>query len=285
MPWVLKAREPETGFLGQDEHDQFVIVQESDAAKTFNSLKEAQTFQTGISATHAATAWRSRAPELLLVRIGAKSFIVRFWARVFGFLGSVSLFWLFTRIRCLRENYVFVEIWVLSWGAAALGSLLAVAVASNRALLFILTIIGGLRVAEIVIYHINVLLFDEWRCKQKPSEAPYAVRSYRRSVILLIHNYLEILVWFATFYIRAAIGFHSEPDGLSLDTVVGALYHSVVTMTTLGYGDIYPKTGEWVAAFLTVSQTIIGVFLAVVVLARVIGLVPRPLSMDEHEGA
>ncbi len=149
---------------------------------------------------------------------------------------------------------------------------------------FILTVVGVVRVVEIVVYQVNVVLFHEWRSKRQHQSTPYAVRSYRRLVVLTIHNYVEILLWFAMFYVRAARCFHTACDGLSLETMSGAGYHSMLTMTTLGYGDIYPLRGEWVAALLAVAQTMIGVFLSVVVLARVIALIPRPLSMDENEG-
>ena len=61
-------------------------------------------------------------------------------------------------------------------------------------------------------------------------------RSYRRSVLLLYFNYLEIVFAFAVLY-----------GGLDLlntraDTIVDFIYFSFVTSATIGYGDIYPIT-------------------------------------------
>ena len=93
---------------------------------------------------------------------------------------------------------------------------------------------------------------------------------------------MEILLWFAMFYIIEAESFH-HTDGLSLQTLSGAIYHSMLTMTTFGYGDIYPLEEQWRAAVLATVQTLVGVFLAVIVVARVIALIPKPLTMDERE--
>ena len=149
--------------------------------------------------------------------------------------------------------------------------------------MFVFTIVGSLRIIEIVIYLINVMLLYEWRAKRLGKGPPFALLSYRRSVILILHNYVEILFWFSMFYIIHAARFHTT--GLSLYTVSGAIYHSMLTMTTLGYGDIYPNTGEWPAAIIATAQTLVGVFLAVVVIARIIALIPKPLTIDEDDGA
>lgn len=61
-------------------------------------------------------------------------------------------------------------------------------------------------------------------------------RSYRRSVILLFFNYIEIVFDFAVIY-----------GGLNLlnqkaKTIIDFIYFSFVTSATVGYGDIYPET-------------------------------------------
>jgi hypothetical protein len=54
-----------------------------------------------------------------------------------------------------------------------------------------LIIYGGVRVVEIVIYQINVLIFDEYRARR--SGIMYGVRGYRRLILLVPHNYIEII--------------------------------------------------------------------------------------------
>ncbi|MFV1956281.1 MAG: potassium channel family protein [bacterium] len=92
-------------------------------------------------------------------------------------------------------------------------------------------------------------------------------------------NYAEILFWLALFIKKFHIHFSSK-DNL-LQTNLGPFYSSLVTMTTLGYGDIVPNDG--IGMFISLSQTIIGVFMAIVVITRFIALLPKPGSLDKNE--
>ena len=61
-------------------------------------------------------------------------------------------------------------------------------------------------------------------------------RSYRRSVLLLFLNYIEIVFDFSVIY-----------GGLSLlkekaHSVIDFIYFSFITSATIGFGDIYPTT-------------------------------------------
>jgi len=144
------------------------------------------------------------------------------------------------------------------------------------------------RVLDIVIYQINVLLFDPYRAKKKGEI--YAVRSLRRIVLLLLHNYIEILFWFALFYRNWSSLFCSKY--VSLDSFLGSLYFSLVTMSTLGYGDVSPieTSGafltfsiERLALILTFAQTSIGICMAFLILTRFISVLPKPQTLDNLE--
>ena len=58
--------------------------------------------------------------------------------------------------------------------------------------------------------------------------------SYRRSILLLFLNYIEVVFDFSIIY----IGFDLLSEKLSW---ISALYFSLVTNATVGFGDIYPK--------------------------------------------
>ena len=58
--------------------------------------------------------------------------------------------------------------------------------------------------------------------------------SYRRSILLLFLHYIEVVFDFSVIY----IGFELLSEKL---TWISALYFSLVTNATVGFGDIYPK--------------------------------------------
>ncbi len=63
-------------------------------------------------------------------------------------------------------------------------------------------------------------------------------RSYRRSMLLLCINYLEIVLSFGVLY--ASGNYLNQPMAHAFD----AVYFSFITSATIGYGDLYPVTTE-----------------------------------------
>lgn len=61
-------------------------------------------------------------------------------------------------------------------------------------------------------------------------------RSYRRSMLLLCINYLEIVLSYGVLY--ASGDYLNKPMTQAID----AVYFSFITSATVGYGDIYPVT-------------------------------------------
>jgi hypothetical protein len=81
-------------------------------------------------------------------------------------------------------------------------------------------------------------------------------RSYRRSMLLLFFNYVEIVFSFGVIYSRGI--YLNKPFGHWFDPI----YFSFITSATIGYGDFYPITP--MGKFLVSSQSVI--FLIFVVL-------------------
>jgi len=211
-----------------------------------------------------------------------KPFIVEFWSKIFYALGRVSPF---LAVRCLvnkkfpaaRESYGFVEGWVLGHLILAI-LLLLICSAPNLHWWEIIAIsYGGVRVFEVVIYQSNVLLFDEYRAKK--AGKPYAVRGFRRLVVLLLHNYAEIIFWFALFYRNLDWAF--KTNGANLNTFSESLKFSFAKMTTFASTTIYPQEAR--GDVVTLIQSVIGLFMVLLILARFISLIPKPETLDEFE--
>ena len=254
-------------------------------AMSFRTLESATNFAAGVSPSRLLPI----PLELVAIRTDARSFIVELWSATFATLGCVlghlSLFEVFRRSKSLGRSYIFVEIFVLASSVLAFSALfLYTKLDVQSGWWQILLIYGAIRVAETVVYQINVLLLDQYRNlrrrREDRSTPPYAVRGFRRLVVLALHNYLEVILWFAAFYAWMSPSLYSSR--INIRTVQGALYFSISTMTTLGLGDIVPCHTA-VALFTVSAQALIGLFLTVVVFARVLSLIPAPISMDDYE--
>ena len=206
------------------------------------------------------------------------SFIVELWSKVFSILRWISPFQI---IRILvppvKKSYLFVDVWVL--GNLILSIVLLLICSAPNILWWEAIAIGWaiIRVVEVFIYQINVLLFDEYRARK--AGKTYALRGFRRIVILLLHNYVEIIFWFAIFYRN--LGWAFETGKISLNSFFVSLSFSFTTMTTFGYSTIFPK--ETLGNILVLIQSVIGLLMVLLILARFITLIPTPETLDEFE--
>lgn len=206
------------------------------------------------------------------------SFIVEFWSKAFSILAKISVF---TLIRTLFPTAItarFVDIWVLSHLVLSITALLIAAYSPYPILGYLFMGYGFLRTFEIVVYQTNVLLFDEYRVVKAGGE--YHLEGYRRIVLLLLHNYFEIILWLAcTYTVMAADFTHKWQSGAG--TIFGGIYSSFITMTTFGDFDLSPKTTF--AAFILLFHATVGLFMTLLSLARFISLIPAPKTRDTVE--
>ena len=131
------------------------------------------------------------------------------------------------------------------------------------------------RVFEVIIYQVNVLLFDEYRAKK--NNHTYSLRSYRRTVLLLLHNFAEIIFWFAASYKVLAGAFTVTTS----NSMIHAIYNSFVVMTSFGSPDLQPTSN--IGLYILWGQSVAGLFLTLISLARFMGLLPIPKTQDENE--
>ena len=88
-------------------------------------------------------------------------------------------------------------------------------------------IISSYLLTETVVYVASLIFVSDMFVKP---------RSYRRNILMLFFNYLEIAFSFAVVY----GGLHLL--GNQVLSIVDYVYFSVVTSTTIGYGDLHPVT-------------------------------------------
>ena len=205
------------------------------------------------------------------------TYVLNLWTHLFALLRYLSpYYWAY---RWLPQKIVatwgFSDSWVLGFSIVAVIFVLLIPISLGSWLAFAALIIGGLRVLEIIGYLFNVLLLST--SKESPGESVPPLLSARRSLVLALHNYIEIVLWFAVTYSILAERFIDCAKVLS--SSVGSVYFSVVTMTTLGYGDVTP-TDSLTWALVTL-QTAIGLFMVLVVVGWIIGLLPKRKSIDQ----
>ncbi|MEJ2696946.1 MAG: potassium channel family protein [Candidatus Sulfobium sp.] len=206
-----------------------------------------------------------------------KSFVVQFWKGIFNTFRWVSVFHILRQIIPEMKSSGWVDLWVLFNFVLSFACLFFLVNIASNWLLVILIAWGAVRVFEIIVYQATVLLFDPY--EQKKSAPPYALRGYRRLLILIIQNYIEIAAWFGSFYIVGRTYFID--NNCVLKSSAGALYYSIVTMTTLGYGDVTPNSA-W-TRLLVSAQALTGVFMVAVIVARFISFLPKPQTLDDSE--
>ncbi|QTC40389.1 hypothetical protein I7V34_14515 [Bacillus sp. V3] len=209
-----------------------------------------------------------------------QSIIFTFWEKSFHFLRYISLFeWLrilakkWTVLRCVT-THTFVDMRVLFHFFLSFSSILIMKYSGYAPLHVSLVIYGSLRILEIFVYQINVLLFDEYRAQIRGRN--YILKSTRRMILLLLHNFIEIIFWFGSTYILFTDNFSVNLKDFS---IVEVIYLSFIRMTNFGSSPLNytSSTGLQLLWF----QSIIGLFMTLIVLARFLGTLPSPKTFDD----
>lgn len=203
-----------------------------------------------------------------------RTFIVDLWSTVFDLLRWASPFQLLCRLIRKRPTYLFVDAWVLGHLLASFLAVVYVKLSQSNLFWYFILFYSYLRVFEIIVYQVNVLLFDEYRASFRMQT--YYLRSYRRIIILLLHNYFEIIFWFASSYLVLASDFTFE--GLH-GSLIGVIYSSFAVMTSFGSAGIKAQTA--VGLYILWAQSLVGLFMTLLSLARFISILPAPRALEE----
>ena len=127
----------------------------------------------------------------------------------------------------------------------------------------------GYRLIEGFNYRLCIIFVDRYG-------EDWSLRSVNRSLMLLLINYFEMIIGFAAVYVWSGT-IMSETN--VINDIETALYFSIVTITTLGYGD-YTPINEF-GRFLVSLETIMGIVFIVLVLATFISGIPKLISKEK----
>lgn len=209
-----------------------------------------------------------------------KPFIVEAVGLLLRFLNRFSPFeYILRGFKDLNKERTggLTELWVLSNLLVAILLVTLLPNSLSSLLRWAVITYAGIRMLEIVSFQAYTQLYGGYR--KKTPRLHYELLSYRRSIFLAVLLYLEILIWFAVLYRLNAAAFAT--DGMALSQPLKALYYSTVTMTTLGYGDVHAQ--RQVGFCLVTTQALIGVFMTVLIFARIVTYLPRPNTADTVE--
>lgn len=137
---------------------------------------------------------------------------------------------------------------------------------------FTVFVIAGLRLLDITQLVVNAGLFDHLSFTTSAASSPQSVENVTRSLVLLVINYFELVVWFGIIY--TLLDFAGPVSSWS------RFYFSVITQLTVGYGDITPVGATKAIAGL---QVMLGWGLTVLVVARFLGGLPPVRTQPQPE--
>ena len=204
------------------------------------------------------------------------------WLCLFKTLGQYTpLSLLGRKSETIRGSHGFVDLWVAARLAMPVVLLIVGAAWGLDWLKVVLYLLGGCSILEVVVVQINVVVFGGyWAEKQgKPQE----VKSVHRLLVNALHNYAEVIAWFALFYLNLEGYFDTLEQ--NVHPTVDALNFSFVTMTSFGYTNLRPTS--CLGFLLTLVQSAIGLMMALVILGRIVNVLPPAINKTEtkdHNG-
>jgi len=207
------------------------------------------------------------------------TFIVNLYEKIFNILGKVSIFYWLRRIT-KNKSYFFVDAWVLG---NLIFSVLSVIITyyidrRMRFLFWIILAYSIVRVFEILVYQLNVLFFDRIRAQKNNQD--YSIRSATRMVILLLHNFAEIMLWYSVMMICILKIDGSFSQERTIWEYIRANILNVTTFNTGEIEKIVNKTNSSIAN-LIFFENITGLFMTLLCLGRFINLLPTVKTKDE----
>lgn len=214
----------------------------------------------------------------------SEGILIDFWAAVFKALGKISVLELLRWKFEFAHKRNFIDLWVAGHCALALGCFYIATLNwddDSTWILQLTVVFAVFRVLEIFCTQVNVLLFDHYR-KWRRHE-PYSIYGLRRMVVLIAHNYWEMIAWFGTIYVylhRVGTLSVEIPETFRFFSL---LRQSMLMMLSYNAEDL--KAASSLGVAILSLQSIVGLVLTVVIFARFLSLLPTPDSYAEKATA
>ncbi|MCW4054773.1 MAG: hypothetical protein NWE84_07655 [Candidatus Bathyarchaeota archaeon] len=107
----------------------------------------------------------------------------------------------------------------------------------------------------------------------------YEIQGALRLLIMLLINYIEIIFWFSLLHLNLSSILNESLVSINW---IEALNLSFFEITNFGFSIFAETLSTW-GIFIAIIQGGIGLFMALLILARFISLIPSPVTEDEVE--
>ena len=168
-------------------------------------------------------------------------------------------------------SFRFVEIWVLSFFTLSIITYVLSFFIRDAIFHYAVAAIITLRLWELVPYGLRVAIFTERNKRTTDILDP------RRTVIILLFNYAEMIFWFAACYsILQAKGQLELADGEGPKAII-LLRESLMSMVAHS-SDAFDDKSK-LAWFVMLVQNVVGLIMTIVIATRFISFLPQAKSM------
>lgn len=186
-----------------------------------------------------------------------------FWYELFDNVEKILPFSLFKSITLFSKIKSLSDKWVMSHFLLSILSLFIINTNISREIKTIIVAYAALRIFEIVIYQNNILLFHPYKAyiNNKPN---YRIQNPYRSIILLIHNFGEVICWFTMT--TSYFGYNKSGLGYGL-------MENTIRIFTFSYEKV--SGNQQLFQIIIFFEVICGMLLTIISLAKFIGELPH----------